>query len=60
MPYCSNCGTLIEDGANFCPNCGKAVSATVATVAPASVSYTTSYSSGYSLVLLAIGTCPET
>ena len=25
MPYCSNCGTKLSDGANFCPNCGNAV-----------------------------------
>ena len=25
MPYCSNCGTKLNDGANFCPNCGFAV-----------------------------------
>lgn len=23
MPYCSNCGNLINEGDKFCPNCGK-------------------------------------
>ncbi len=23
--YCSNCGTLIDEGSNFCTNCGKSV-----------------------------------
>ena len=22
MPFCSNCGAKLEDGAKFCPNCG--------------------------------------
>lgn len=26
MSYCSNCGTKLKDGANFCPQCGAAVS----------------------------------
>lgn len=25
MSYCSNCGTKLKDGANFCPQCGAAV-----------------------------------
>jgi hypothetical protein len=25
MPYCSNCGTQLTDGAKFCPKCGNAV-----------------------------------
>lgn len=23
---CSNCGNVVKDGCNFCPNCGKAFS----------------------------------
>jgi len=26
MSYCSKCGTKLKDGANFCPQCGAAVS----------------------------------
>ena len=26
MPYCSNCGTELDAGTKFCPNCGNAVS----------------------------------
>lgn len=26
MSYCSNCGTELDAGAKFCPNCGNAVS----------------------------------
>ena len=26
MPFCSNCGQQINDGAKFCPSCGTAVS----------------------------------
>lgn len=26
MPYCSNCGTELDVGTKFCPNCGNAVS----------------------------------
>ena len=25
MPFCSECGTKLGDGAKFCPNCGKPV-----------------------------------
>ena len=25
MPFCSNCGAKLEDGAKFCPNCGAKV-----------------------------------
>jgi uncharacterized membrane protein YvbJ len=25
MPYCPNCGTEYQEGANFCSNCGRAV-----------------------------------
>lgn len=31
MELCSNCGTEIVEGAAFCPNCGKPLSATVVT-----------------------------
>jgi hypothetical protein len=27
MAFCENCGTKIEDGVKFCPNCGKALNA---------------------------------
>ncbi len=37
MPYCSNCGTQNTDGANFCANCGAALSQT-ATADPTTVS----------------------
>ena len=30
MKYCSNCGTRLEDGANFCTACGKKQSAMTA------------------------------
>lgn len=25
MAYCSNCGNLLEEGSNFCDQCGKAI-----------------------------------
>lgn len=26
MPFCDNCGYKLEDGTNYCPNCGSAIS----------------------------------
>ena len=28
MAYCSNCGNFLEEGSNFCDQCGKAVKQT--------------------------------
>ena len=27
MPFCSNCGAKLEEGAKFCPNCGAKIGA---------------------------------
>lgn len=34
MAFCRHCGTQIDDGVSFCPNCGKSTGATVAAPAP--------------------------
>ncbi len=36
MPHCTKCGTVVADGAGFCPSCGAPQAAGVS---PASVSY---------------------
>lgn len=35
MSYCKNCGTAIEDGINFCPECGTRITCDVPAPAPA-------------------------
>jgi uncharacterized membrane protein len=37
MPHCSKCGTLTQDGAGFCPNCGAPLAAGVPGAAGGSV-----------------------
>ena len=35
MTYCKNCGKALEEGANFCPECGTKVEITIPVPAPA-------------------------
>ncbi|MBO4298802.1 MAG: zinc ribbon domain-containing protein, partial [Clostridia bacterium] len=52
MAYCTNCGTMIAVGVNFCPNCGQPVTAVTAATAG-------SLRSDYQVVLLSRGTCTK-
>lgn len=54
MPYCPNCGSLVNTGDRFCANCGTAIQAfgttTVTSVNPAA-------RTDYRIVLVSRGTC---
>ncbi len=50
--FCTNCGTQLQNGANFCPNCGTKVKV----VTPV----TTAADAGNMVMLVDLGTCSRT
>ncbi len=58
MPYCPNCGSMVDVGDRFCANCGTALQ-TAAAVRTTPVVNQTNYAarSDYRIVLVSRGTC---
>ena len=48
IKFCSECGQKLEEGVNFCPTCGNALSAKTVEEAPQSNAYTPNYTPGFS------------
>jgi len=49
MGYCTECGSKVEEGARFCPNCGHEMSQTPSISPPSAASPPPQYSNQYSM-----------